>query len=214
MQGLRAGGAVADRVAQGHPQHLRVADVEAAAARSNPELKSALASVKASDADVLAARGAYLPDLGLNVTYGVDAAQLAVKGPEGVRNLGYSASVTLDIPIWDWLATGHRVRQSEIRRDAARVALTAAQRQAVARLQEFYSEVRVAREELQSLDESEQTATESLHLTRLRYGSGEATVLEVVDAESSLTLAENARADGMIRYEIAIANLRTLTGDL
>ena len=55
---------------------------------------------------------------------------------------------------------------------------------------------------------------ESLRLTRLRYSSGEATVLEVVDAENSLTLAENARADGMIRYELAIANLQTLTGDL
>jgi len=189
-------------------------DVEAAAARSNPELKSALASLKVSDAAVLAARAAYLPDLALNVTYGVDAAQLAAKGPDGIRNLGYSASVTVDIPIWDWLATGHKVKQSEIRRDAARVALTAAQRQAIAHLQEFYSEAKVARAQMQSLDESAQTAAESLRLTRLRYSSGEATVLEVVDAENSLTLAENARADGMIRYELAIANLQTLTGDL
>ena len=190
------------------------ADIEAAAARSNPELKSALASLKVSDAAVLAARAAYLPDLGLNVTYGIDAAQLAAKGPDGVRNLGYSASVTLDIPVWDWLATGHRVKQSEIRRDAARVALTAAQRRSIAHLQEFYSEVKVARGQIQSLDESVQTASESLRLTRLRYSSGEATVLEVVDAENSLTLAENARADGMIRYQLAIANLQTLTGDL
>jgi outer membrane protein TolC len=49
-------------------------------------------------------------------------------------------------------------------------------------------------------------------LTKLRYSSGEATVLEVVDAQNSLTLAENARTDGMIRYEVAIANLQTLTG--
>ena len=189
-------------------------DVEALAARNNPELKSALALVKANDAAVLAARAAYLPDLGLNVTYGIDAAQFATKGPDGVRNLGYSASVTVDIPIWDWLATQHKVRQSEIRRDTARVALTAAQRQTIAHLQEFYSEVIVAHAQMQSLDESAQTAAESLRLTRLRYSSGEATVLEVVDAENSFTLAENARADGMIRYELAIANLQTLTGDL
>ena len=41
-----------------------------------------------------------------------------------VKNLGYSASVTLDIPVWDWLATEHKVKQSEIRRDVAKVALT------------------------------------------------------------------------------------------
>jgi outer membrane protein TolC len=190
------------------------ADVQAAATRDNPELRSALASLKASDAGVLAARAAYLPDLGLNVTYGIDAAQFAVKGPNGTRNLGYSASATLDIPIWDWFATGHKVRQSEIRRDAARVSLTAIQRQLIAHLQEFYSEANVARDQMKSLEESAQTAAESLRLTKLRYGNGEATVLEVVDAQNSLTLAENARADGMIRYEIAIANLQTLTGAL
>lgn len=190
------------------------ADVEAAAARSNPEMKSALAALKASDANVLAARAAYLPDLGLNVTYGIDAPQFAVNGPAGVRNLGYSASITLDIPVWDWLSTGHKVKQSEIRRDAVRVALTAAQRRFIARLQEAYSEAKTAREQMQSLDESVKTAEESLRLTKLRYSNGEATALEVVDAENSMTLAANARADGMIRNEIAIANLKALMGDL
>ena len=74
-------------------------DVEQAAAKNNPELKSALAALGVSNADVLAARAAYLPDLGLNVTYGIDAPQVAVNGPDGVRNLGYSAAITLDIPV-------------------------------------------------------------------------------------------------------------------
>lgn len=190
------------------------ADVETAAARSNPELKSALAVLQASNAAVLGARAAYLPDLALNVTYGTDAAQLAVNGPDGVRNLGYSASVTIDVPVWDWLATAHRVRQSEIRRDVARVALTATQRQFIARLQESYSEAKVAGDQLKSLDDSVQTAEESLRLTKLRYTNGEATALEVVDAQSSLVLAENARADGMIRNQTAVANLKTLMGEL
>ena len=44
--------------------------------------------------------------------------------PTGVRNLGYSASVTVNLPVWDWLASEHKVKQSEIRRDAAQVALS------------------------------------------------------------------------------------------
>ena len=43
---------------------------------------------------------------------------------------------------------------------------------------------------------------------------GEATVLEVVDAQNSLTSMELAREDGMIRYETALANLQLLTGTL
>ncbi len=189
-------------------------EVEQAAARNNPELKSALSALGVSDADVAAARAAYLPDLGLNVTYGVDAPQVAVNGPAGVRNLGYSASVTLDIPVWDWLSTQHRVKQSEIRRDVARVALSATQRLLIARLDEAYSEAVTARDQLASLDASVDTAAESLRLTKLRYSAGEATALEVVDAQNAFLLAENAREDGRVRDRAARANLETLTGTM
>jgi outer membrane protein TolC len=188
------------------------ADVDEAAMRLNPELHQAMASLRVSTLDVTAARAAYLPDLGLNFTYGIDAVQFAVNGGDGVKNLGYSASATLDIPVWDWLSTQHRVRQSEILRDAARTALTATQRRLVAELDESYAEAATARDQLQSLEQSVQTAGDSLRLTRLRYTAGEATVLEVVDAQNSLTSAEVAREDGAVRYRLALTNLQLLTG--
>lgn len=190
------------------------ADVEAAASRHNPELQGALASLRESSLGVTAARAAYLPDLALNFAYGIDAAQFATKTPDGLHNLGYSASATLDIPVWDWFSTQHKVRQSQIIRKAAQVTLTATQRRLIAQLEEFYAEATAARNELQSLDLSVQTAAESLRLTRLRYTAGEATVLEVVDAENSLTTAELAREDGTTRYQMSLANLQILTGTI
>jgi outer membrane protein TolC len=190
------------------------AEVEQAAGKNNAELRSAMAALHEGDADVLAARGAYLPALGLNYTYGIDAPQFAVNGPDGVRNLGYSASVTLDIPVWDWLATVHKVKQSEIRRDVAKVALTNAQRRLIARLDEAYAEAAAARDQLASLDASAATAEESLRLTRMRYTGGEGTVLEVVDAQTALVTAANAREDGRVRYQAALADLQTLTGTM
>lgn len=198
-------------------------DVEAAAAKNNPELKSALQAVKMSEADVMAARAAYTPNLLLNVTYGIDANQFAVNGPLNTtgpsagtqaRNLGYSTTVSVNLPVWDWLSTEHKVKQSEIRRQAAKVALTATQRQLIAKLDEDYSEAQTARDQLASLDQSVATAAESLRLTREAYSGGETTVLAVVDAENSFVLAENARADGQVRYEAALAQLQTLTGTM
>jgi len=197
-------------------------EVEQAAAKNNPELKSALASLAMSQADVEAAWGALLPSVGLNVTYGIDANQFAVNAPltsvDGQpfqpRNLGYSTSVTVNLPIWDWFTTEHKLKQSEIRRDAEQVALTNAQRRMIAQLDEAYAEARAARDQLQSLEQSVATAAESLRLTRLAYQGGEGTVLEVVDAESAYVTAENARADGRVRYETARAELETITGKL
>lgn len=189
-------------------------EVNQLAAKNNAELKSALATLNVSNADVLAARGAYLPGLALNYTYGIDAPQFAVNGPDHVKNLGYSASITFDIPVWDWLTTEHKVKQSEIKRDAAKVALTATQRRLIAELDETYAEALGARNQLDSLDASVNTAAESLRLTRLRYTGGEATVLEVVDAQGAFITAENAREDGRVRYQAALAQLQTLTGTM
>ena len=189
-------------------------DAGAAAAKNNPELRSAFEALKASKAGVMTAWASYLPDVSLNYTYGIDAPQFAVNGPDSVRNLGYSAMVTVDIPVWDWLNTQRRVKQSEIARQSQQVALNATQRQLIARLDEAYSEAATARDELASLDLSVSTAAESLRLTKMAYTGGEATVLEVVDAQGAYVTAQNAREDGRVRYESARAKLQTLTGTM
>jgi outer membrane protein TolC len=189
-------------------------EINAAAAKNNPEFKSALAALGASNAQVLAARASYLPDIGLNYTYGIDAPQFAVNGPDAVHNLGYSAMITVDIPVWDWLNTERRVKQSEIRRQSAQVALSATERRLIARLDEAYSEAAAARDQLASLDLSVSTAAESLRLTKLAYTGGEATVLEVVDAQNVYVTSQNAREDGRVRYQAALADLQALTGTM
>jgi outer membrane protein TolC len=188
--------------------------IEAAAAHNNPDLRSALEALHAAHSEVLAARAGYFPALGFNYTYGIDAPQLAVNGPDRVHNLGYSASASIDFPVWDWFATHDKVRQSELRQNAAQATLTNTQRQLIAQLDEFYHEALIASGQVASLRTSVDTARESLRLTRLRYSNGEATALEVVDVQSALALAEAALADGILRNHVARANLQTLTGTL
>ena len=188
--------------------------VDGAARANNPELRGALANLQASQAQTFTSQAALLPDLSLNFAYGLDAPQLARNGPDGARNLGYSASATLDIPLWDWLTTERKVKEARIRGDAAKVVVSATQRRLVADLAEFYAEADVARQQLASLDGSVVTARESLRLTNLRYVDGESTVLDVVDAQNTLISEETARADGIVRYQLALAQLQTLTGRL
>jgi len=190
------------------------ASIEATARQNNPELRSALASLQASHAATYTAKAALLPDLGLNFTYGIDATNFGVNGPDGIHNLGYSMSAQLDIPVWDWLKTERNIKQSSLREAANKVALTATQRRLIANLSEFYAEADAASKQMASFDASVLAARESLRLTTLRYVDGESTVLEVVDAQNSLTSSENAQIEGRVRYQLALANLQTLTGKL
>jgi outer membrane protein TolC len=190
------------------------AEVETAAKTNNPDLRAALESLRAADFEVTASKFGYVPDLSMNVFYGIDSPQFAVYAPDGSRNLGYAASATLDIPVWDWFATHNRVKQSTILRKQAANELTLTQRRLIASLDELYREASVSLAQMVLLDQSVQTAAESLHLTNLRYTAGEGTVLEVVDAQNSLVSAESSRADGAARYYVALAGLQTLTGNM
>jgi len=189
------------------------AETEDLAKKNNPDLRAALESVKAASADVNSARGGHFPTLSIDYFYGIDAPQFAVHSPDGFRNLGYSAAATLNIPIWNWGAIQSRVKQAEYRQQQAKVELSAAQRQLVANLRTFYAEAQISQKELETLKASADLAAESLRLTTLRYQAGEATALEVVDAQNTLVTSRSAYADGAVRYRTAIANLQTLTGN-
>ena len=181
------------------------------ASRNNPELKAAVAAMRASEQEVTSAIGEHLPSLSMNYFYGIDATQYATK-TDGINNLGYQVSATLNLPIWNWGATQSRVKQAQLRRDQSKLELNTAQRQAIADLQTLYSEAQLARNQLDLLHQSVDLAQESLRLTAIRYQGGETTILEAVDAQNVLTQARNNFDDGQVRYRVAIANLQTLTG--
>lgn len=181
------------------------------AAHNNPELKAAVASMSAAHQEVASAIGGHLPTLSVNYLYGIDAIHYATQ-TGAVNNLGYQVFASLDLPIFSWGATQSRVKQAQLRRDQAQVELNAAQRQALADLHEFYSEAQTSLAQLDILRQSSDLAAESLRLTTLRYQGGEATALEVVDAQNTLVQARNNYEDGMVRYRVALATLQTLTG--
>jgi outer membrane protein TolC len=180
----------------------------------NPDLHASQASLQAAQSELTGARFGYLPALALDYWYGIDANHFAVNGPNGVSNLGSSASATLNIPIWNWGATHSKIVQADLRRKQAQRELSFAQRKLLANMREAYSEAEAARSELELLKSSAELAAESLRLTTLRYQAGESTVLEVVDAQNTLTQARNAYSDGVVRYRTALAGLQTLTGTM
>jgi len=189
-------------------------DIKSAATRYSPDVKAAEAAVQQETSGVSVARGGYLPSVSFDYFYGINANQFAIDDPEGNRLLGSSFQAQLTLPLWNWGATQSKLRQAHLRVRQAKVELTLAQRQLLANLTTFYREAQVARDQVDSLHSSLDLAAESLRLTTLRYQAGEVSVLEVVDAQSTLSQARDAYDDGLVRYRVALAALQTLTGTL
>jgi len=191
-----------------------LAEVQQRAARDNPDLRAALALVQQTGHEVTGARAGYLPSLSFDYFYGIDATRFAVNNEIGLSNLGSSVLATVNIPIWNWGATQSRIKQAELRRAQAQRELSFTQRKLLAEIKSLYAEADTALNELSGLSRSAELSAESLRLTTLRYRGGEATVLEVVDAQTTFAQANAAYQDGAVRYRVALANLQTLTGVL
>ena len=203
-------------------------EVVSQANATSPDLRSAEAGLTQAKAGVSVARYGYLPSFGLDFWYGINANQFAARTNYPVpaeerstlpnftipyrQNLGYSAAATLTVPIWTWGSIHSRVKQAALRQQQAELDLTSARKQLQAGVASAYGEAQVALSQVDSLRASESLSAESLRLTLLRYKAGEATALEVVDAQTTASQARTAYDDGLLRYRVALANLQILTG--
>jgi outer membrane protein TolC len=206
-----------------------VAEAQAKALATSPDVKVAKTSLESAALDIDVARYSYLPSLALDFFYGISANQFAANSAmaqdsgrstqpnytvDNRHNLGYQGQITLNIPVWNWGVTRSKIKQAEFKEAQAKVDLTIAERTLQANLAAAHAEARAAQAQLASLKSSMELSEQSLKLTILRYQAGEATALEVADAQSTLAQARNANDDGLVRYRVAMANLQILTGSL
>jgi outer membrane protein TolC len=189
-------------------------DIENQAKTKSPELHAAEESVRQEEHGVSVARAAYLPSLTFDYFFGINANQFAIHDSDGNNRLGSVAQATLNIPVWNWGTTKSKVRQADMRRKQAQLDLAFSQKQFISNLHALYLEAQASLAQLDSLRDSVDVSTESLRLTNLRYMAGEVSVLEVVDAQSTLAQARNSYDTGLARYRLAFANIQTLTGTI
>ena len=197
-----------------------IGEVQEMAGRMSPDIRVAMETVRQANLDVKGAKSAFLPVIGLDPYWGLEANCLATHCvytaiPEAgaTPTLGYFVTATLTVPLWDWGTLRSKLRQADFRQAQAQVALSQTQRRVIAELYAAYNEALVAREEVDKLRQTADLAGESLRLVTLRYQGGSSTSLEVVDAQTTLITTRNAYDDAQVRYRNALANLQTFTGN-
>ena len=186
--------------------------IQSLGGKNSPDIRAAQAAVNQQTFELRSARADRLPTVSADYFFGIEANQVAIHNEEGRNNLGSSAQVQLNLPIWTWGAARSRIKVAEYKLQQARNDLSFTQRTLLSELDSFYREAAISRDQLALLRESGDLAAESLRLTTLRYQAGEVSVLEVVDAQTAARDARNALDDGLARYRVAIGNLQTLTG--
>jgi len=179
---------------------------------NRPEIARSRARIRIAQSDLFAARGRFLPRIAFSGSY-------SYSGPEFPRNREIwderdTWNLNLDAS-WD-LLPGYS-RFTSVQRASRDVAIA----QEDLRLQELTVALEVQRaylalkEALALLDltqEAEAEAEESYKASRGRYELGAGTILELTDAEVSLTEARTRRIQSLYDYKIAKARMVKAVG--
>jgi multidrug efflux system outer membrane protein len=175
-----------------------------------PDLLEAEQRLVAANARVAEARAAYFPTIRLTGSFGSESAELGdlFTGPAGIWNF----VATLTQPLYD----GGRL---DAQRDAAAARERAALAQYQGAVRTAFREVRQAlsaqaraRESFEAQSVRVEALGETVRLARLRYQSGVASQLDVIDAERGLIDAHAARIDALRAQRSAVADLYRALG--
>lgn len=175
-----------------------------------PDLVEAEQRLVAANARVAVARAAHFPAISLTGFLGSESAELGdlFTGPAGI----WSFAAALAQPIYG----GGRL---EAQRDAAAARERAALAQYQGAVRNAFREVRQAlaaqagaRESLEAQSARVRALEETLRLAKLRYSSGIASQLDVLDAERGLLAAQTARVEALRAQRAAVSDLYRALG--
>jgi outer membrane protein TolC len=185
-------------------------DVVAEAWSNRPEAKAVDLSERIAEELIGIAQADLRPRLDLDAGYG-----WSVRRPENFFENKYSKwnlGLTLKIPVFDGFRTAGKVAQA--RADKAQVAQDkiALENQVRLEAKDGLDRLRVARSVLEAADLNVTQAQKALDMTQANYKYGAATLLDVLDAQAALTLAESNRVEALYVHANARASLRYVMG--
>ena len=175
-----------------------------------PEVVQLEQQLRAARQDIKVARADRLPSLSYSINGGFDTDSL--KGPRLKEHTGASAAISLTIPIFDWGASRSRERQARFRVNAAENERTLALRGFT---QQFYAaraQTTGAATRIDLAREGVIKAQDNLTASIARYRAGEAQIVEVTDAQTTLVEQRSALYQAIFDYQTALARLRQSTG--
>ena len=186
-------------------QQFRVEDIS-----RRPEFLQLDQQVLAARQDVKVARANRLPSLSYSVNGGFETDSL--KRQRLNEHTGVSAEISLSIPIFDWGASRSREQQAKLRAEITENEKAFALRGFT---QQFYAAQAQATEAALRINLARDGVTkaqDNLSASIARYRAGEAQIVEVTDAQTTLVEQRSALYRAIFDYQIALARLRRATG--
>jgi outer membrane protein TolC len=198
------------------PVAIDPAQVAVEALGNRPELRQAQARLDASRAQLAGARARYLPDLFVtgNAGYTGDDALIATDGVGTGVAFSEQWSITgqLTWNLFEGFFTQARVKETQALIETARANYESIELQVRLEVEQAYIAVVEAAERIGATEKAIESAQENLRLAQGRYDAGVGTILELTEAQLSLSNAEADNVRALTDYRVGLAVLDRVVG--
>ena len=175
-----------------------------------PEITQAAAQQRAASEEAGVARAERLPSLTYSADEGFDSPSL--RRDEIRQHSGYLIMANVRIPIFDWGAAEARQRQAELRSEQAANQLTLVRRDAEQQFLRAREEALAAVRRADNARTAVADARRNADISIARYRAGEAPIVEVTDALTTLAQQRANLQQALHDFEVARGQLQEAAG--
>ncbi len=182
-------------------------DAVTEALAQGPQYRVARANERQAEAVLRGRRGEYLPSLVLSAANQTFDSKFFPTA----RNIS-SVTLSVILPVWNLGQREIAMTQARVNRDVSRAIRADLERGALRDVTEAYEAYRTARGTVDLSALALAAATENFRVQGARYRSGATTILELLDAQISLTQAEADVVQANYSTRLALAGLEVILG--
>mgnify|MGYP002719535658 FL=1 len=184
------------------------------ARQDHPAVLAAHARLRAAQAAVDERRAANLPSLALtaDLTYARSQQSKIFNGDERERDR--SIGLQLSIPIFDGFGRTYQIRQAQARVDAGRAELAEVEQEVALDLWASYQTLNIETQSLQRTSELVDQSRQSLEVIQGRYHAGVGSMIELLNALTAYSGAEQEHIQTLSRWQTSRLRLAASLGRL
>jgi len=190
------------------PDTMQLSAALSGAESRRPELKTALANYVATGAVIRRAKAAFLPQVGVTGMLGVRDTEF----PPGEKD--WSAGVKVTWPLFTGFARRHESDLAKAESEKARAQFQGVSNRIREEVVVAHSGLRETFEAVHAAEVLVSKAKESLRLAEERYANGVGTILDLLDAQVSLTRDEAKVVEATLSHQSAYSRFLLVTGSL
>ncbi len=171
---------------------------------NRPELRSLQAREAAAADQIAALEKDYLPKVGSNAGYFWSGARAPLQD-------GWNIGASVTVPVFNGGLTTAQVGEAKANLRVLQFTETSLRQNITLEVQQATLNIREAVESVRVANKGVEQARENLELAEGRYATGVSSIIELTDAQTSLSRARASRVQAQVNYRIALAALNRAT---